>query len=208
MEPTEAETADPRSRTPFRILMVCTGNVCRSPVAEQVLRAWLDELSPDTFEIRSAGTRALTGSAMTRLAVRQLAAITEPGTFTARQLTADLLPAQDLVLGMTRGHRSEIVQLHPGVLRRTFTLREFGRMVQHLNSTAGCRELFEGETATRWRRLVSSAPAVRPETLADGEQDDDIVDPYHRPADAYAQMLSEMLPALQALRAFEASFRN
>ena len=203
-----ADTAPGSSRAvkPFRILLVCTGNVCRSPIAEHVLQDWLDGIRPDCFEVRSAGTRALAGSRMTQPAARKLAGLAPPRMFVARQLTAGLLPDQDLILGMTRRHRSEIVRLYPGVLRRTFTLREFGRMVQCLSSGSTCSQDFADPPAARWRRLVALAPAVRPETLAGDERDDDVVDPYGRRAEVYDQMLEEMMPALKALFAFEQAF--
>ena len=47
-----------------RILIVCTGNICRSPLAEQLLRQNLTAAGIDAV-VTSAGTRAMTGSAMT-----------------------------------------------------------------------------------------------------------------------------------------------
>ena len=205
-KPVDANQGD--SRIPFRILIVCTGNVCRSPVAEQVLQRWLDEVSPGAFSVSSAGTKALAGSPMTRAAVRKLATVTPAEPFSARQLKADMLPAQNLILGMARGHRSEIVQMHPGILKRTFTLREFGRMVEHVHVSSLSRNLFCADPFTRWCQLVSLAPSVRPDTLAEAEADDDVTDPYKRNASAYAQMLDEMLPALKSLRAFEESHQR
>src|SRR6476620_12469959 len=46
---------------PVRILTVCTGNICRSPVAERLLQAGLDRMKPGAFEVESAGTRAMVG---------------------------------------------------------------------------------------------------------------------------------------------------
>jgi protein-tyrosine phosphatase len=205
-QPVDVKQGD--SRIPFRILIVCTGNVCRSPVAEQVLQRWLNEVSPGAFSVRSAGTKALAGSPMTRAAARQLAAVTPAEPFSAEQLKADMLPAQNLILGMARGHRSEIVQMHSGALKRTFTLREFGRMVEHLHFSSLPGNLFSDDPFTRWYQLVSLAPSVRPDTLAAAEADDDVTDPYKRNAAAYAQMLDEMMPALKSLRAFEESHQR
>ena len=49
------------SPSPVRILTVCTGNICRSPVAERLLQAGLDQVLPGGFEVPSAGTRAMVG---------------------------------------------------------------------------------------------------------------------------------------------------
>ena len=60
-----------------RILIVCTGNICRSPFIERLLQCHLDERRPGSergIRVRSAGTGALTGSAMDERAAAQLVA--------------------------------------------------------------------------------------------------------------------------------------
>src|SRR4029453_15428147 len=50
-----------QSPQPFRILTVCTGNICRSPVAERLLQAGLNQVSPGSFEGRTGAKRAMVG---------------------------------------------------------------------------------------------------------------------------------------------------
>jgi protein-tyrosine-phosphatase len=118
---------------PFTVLLMCTGNICRSALAERLGRAYLDEaLGEEAGAIRlaSAGTRAVVGSGMhpdSALVLRGLGA--EPGNFRARQLADDFLAEADLILTMTRGHRSEFLAGAPRPLARTFTLREAAALI-------------------------------------------------------------------------------
>ena len=87
------------SPTPVRILTVCTGNICRSPVAERLLQAGLDQVLPGGFEVRSAGTRAMVGSPIQPLSAEivNMYGGTDKG-FAARQLTPKILRDTDIVL--------------------------------------------------------------------------------------------------------------
>jgi len=112
----------------FEVLFVCTGNICRSPLAEYLL----EERFRDCPQIRarSAGTGASTGAPMDPL-TRQLAnrfGVQGTESHRARQMTPDMLESADLVLTMTREQRSSVVRTVPGIIRRVFTLREFGRL--------------------------------------------------------------------------------
>ncbi|WP_159633315.1 arsenate reductase/protein-tyrosine-phosphatase family protein [Arthrobacter sp. 8AJ] len=122
---------------PVRILTVCTGNICRSPVAERLLQAGLDQVVPGGFQVASAGTRALVGEPMQPISadiVRTFGG--DPEGFAARQLTPKILRGVDLVLTMTSGHRGEVLQLDASLLKRTFTIREFARMLDVLDQRA------------------------------------------------------------------------
>ena len=115
----------------FEIMTVCTGNICRSPLAEQLLRTRLADL-PGT--ITSAGTYGLDGVAMTDEA-QQLAAqlgvdADMSAAHSATPLTEKALRSENLVLvlGMAREHRRRIVEFAPSKLKSTFTVREFARL--------------------------------------------------------------------------------
>src|SRR5687768_5763225 len=100
---------EPAADSVFTVLFVCTGNVCRSAMAERLGRAFLDEAfgsDAGTFRLESAGTRAVVASQMhpdTALVLRGFGA--EPGEFRARQVTEAHVAGADLVLTMTRAHR-------------------------------------------------------------------------------------------------------
>jgi protein-tyrosine-phosphatase len=125
----------------FRILVVCVGNLCRSPLAERLIRARLDAAlgsAADRFTVGSAGTEAAVGEPMAPRAAevaRDLGA--DPDGCTARQLTAELVADADLVLAAGREQRAEVVRLHPPAHRYAFTLLEFARLVAAPNPAAG-----------------------------------------------------------------------
>lgn len=100
------------------ILVVCRGNICRSPVAEAMLRQQLPHC-----RVSSAGITALVGEGVEPTA-RQLAEADgfEVGEHRARQLEAELLAEADLVLVMSDDQRREIASRWPSVLGKTMRL--------------------------------------------------------------------------------------
>ena len=113
-----------------RILAVCTGNICRSPVAEALLTRGIFELGV-LADVRSAGTSAAVGQPVDPATQRLLArrGVALPDDFAARQLQVDDLRDADLILTMTLEQRREALELFPGAVRRTFTLTEFAALV-------------------------------------------------------------------------------
>jgi len=198
------------SPSPVRILTVCTGNICRSPVAERLLQAGLDQVLPGGFEVRSAGTRALVGDPVQPLSadiIRTFGGTAEG--FAARQLSAKILRNVDLVLTMTSGHRGEVLQLDASLLKRTFTIREFARMLDVLEEREGQSPPGAGLNGERlaantklWRKLPARAASVRHLALAPDAADNDVVDPYRRSADYYRQMEDELAPAIISVLRF------
>jgi protein-tyrosine phosphatase len=95
---------------PFRVSVVCSGNICRSPIGEQVLRAAFAEAGlGDRVEVSSAGTGSWhVGQGADPQAVAVLAAAGYPTEHTARQISAADLDHLDLVLAADRGHLREL----------------------------------------------------------------------------------------------------
>jgi protein-tyrosine phosphatase len=116
-----------------RILIVCTGNICRSPFIERLLQHELDRRragSDQAYVVRSAGTGAVVGAAMDPQAAAQLIRHGgDPSGFTARDLTPALIAEADLVLTATRSHRGRVALMAPKVLRRVFTFCDFADLV-------------------------------------------------------------------------------
>ncbi|MFL6135463.1 MAG: hypothetical protein ACJ72A_21850 [Nocardioidaceae bacterium] len=119
----------------FQILVVCLGNVCRSPLAEHLLRERMSALlggeGGSGVEVSSAGVRAMVGEPMNEYAEAELRRLGgDPTGFTARQLTASAATQADLVLTATRALRSRVLEEAPRALKRTFTFREFAALVR------------------------------------------------------------------------------
>jgi protein-tyrosine phosphatase len=198
---------------PVRILTVCTGNICRSPVAERLLQAGLDQVVPGGFEVTSAGTRAMVGDPMQPISadiVRTFGG--DPEGFVARQLSPKILRGVDLVLTMTSGHRGEVLQLDASFLKRTFTIREFARMLDVLDQRAAAPSTasaaLSGSDAgggplvanlAFWRGLPARAAGVRHLALPGDSAENDIVDPYRRAPEVYRQMEDELAPAIVSI---------
>ena len=190
------------SSPPVRILTVCTGNICRSPVAERLLQAGLDQLRPGAFEVRSAGTHAVVGAPMQPLSAEIIRTYgARPEGFAARQLTPQILKESDLVLAMAARHRGEATQLDASVLKRTFTIREFARLLQVLEGrdTPSSAAL---DIPSLWRELPLRAASVRHLALAPDAADNDVVDPYRRGRELYNRMEDELAPAILTILRF------
>lgn len=193
-----------------RILTVCTGNICRSPVAERLLQAGLDQVLPGGFVVTSAGTRAMVGEPIqppSAEIVRTFGG--NPDNFAARQLTSKILRGVDLVLTMTSGHRGEVLQLDASLLKRTFTIREFARMLDVLDERAAASAAASARTAgdadplpantAFWRGLPARAASVRHLSLPADTAENDIIDPYRRGPETYRQMEDELAPAIVSI---------
>ena len=168
---------------PYRVMTVCTGNICRSPMAERLTRAGLAaRAAADDFVVESAGTWGLSGSPMDPGSQRALAAYgVDGGDFRARQLVGYHVDEADLVLCATREHRSAAVTLAPDAAGRTFTLREFAR----LTAAVAPGDLPAGGPEARARALVALAAGRRGTAPPADPRDDDLADPYRGPASAF-----------------------
>lgn len=190
------------SAKPFRVLFVCTGNICRSAIAEQVLRA---RYGSDEVVFSSAGTGALVGSAMPEQAAeisRHLGGT--PDTHSGRQLTQSIVADSDLVIALTREHRSDIVRTHPRANRYTFTLREFARVIESYTRDDEAKPLLRASTlAETLRNGVPLIAAQRGYADAPATpDDDDVIDPYRRSQDVYDRAGAEISDAIDRI-AFE-----
>lgn len=123
---------------PFRLVFVCTGNICRSPFAEVLTRHLVTErLGPvlgSWFVVSSAGVQAVVGAPMHDMTRDELSPWGLDGRparrFRSQQLVAPMVEQADLVLGMSRRHRGVIAELAPTAMARTFGLLEFARLAE------------------------------------------------------------------------------
>ena len=175
----------------FSILAVCTGNICRSPAVERLLAS---QLAP-SVSVSSAGTHALVGHPISEpMATLLRQAAIEPEPFEARRLSEQMVKESDLILAMTRAQRGLVVELWPAAVRRTFTLREFARLLSWVDPSA----LPAGSPAERLRAAIPLAAAERGRERTSPDEDD-VVDPYRLSNEVYADSFTQILSALESI---------
>jgi protein-tyrosine phosphatase len=164
------------------VLVVCTGNLCRSPIIETLLAAAV----PSTT-VRSAGTSAPQGRPWHPLALAVLAEAGHEVSGQARRLRAVDVKGARLVLTAAGLHRGRVVQLDPAAEQRCFTLLEAARLL----------------------RLAPASPGIGPDALAQHlaaalgdhplEHDDDLPDPIAGTIDDFRTCRTQVADALSAI---------
>ncbi len=168
--------------TAFRVLFVCIGNVCRSPLGERLLAA---KLPSEAFEVSSAGVGAMVGSPMTTESAGHLVSYGGSADgFAARQLVPPMVKESDLVLTATKAIRSRVLEDTPGALRRTFTVREFAALLDVVPAASDPAVIVSAAAAERSRAALS---------------DYDIPDPYGRGDQAHALAAEAMAVAVERI---------
>lgn len=186
----------------FRILVVCTGNICRSAQAEQLIRARIAQDYPAlarVVEVESAGTGAMVGAAMpAEAAVLSEQYGGDPAGHTARQLAVEHVRVADLVLAMAAEHRRAVVRLLPKASRNTFLLTEFAALLENAEkNTAGQMEASASlSVVERLREGVKSASARRGYLPLENSDLVDVLDPYRRSEDVYRESARQIVQAL------------
>lgn len=177
-------------RTNTRVVMICTGNVVRSPAAALLLDAALKDWD---VTVSSAGLYAEAGRPIAEPMARLLRSEgLDPSAHGARPLTARLVEEADVVLGLARLHRSYAVSAVPAALKRAYTLREFARLAEQVPA-----EAIQGNTpGERLRRLAEVANRYRvgvPEDL------DDVDDPILLGDDQYERVFDQIAGAVRVI---------
>ncbi|HPE13765.1 MAG TPA: low molecular weight phosphatase family protein [Actinomycetota bacterium] len=167
------------------LLTVCTGNICRSPIAAMLLES---QLSTEGLTVASAGTHPQEGAMMPRpaQAVAHRLGISS-ATYKrhrARMLRTADVDAAALILAMSRDHRRFIADIRPSARSKTFTIREFARLTRDLSEqdlrvlSRNTKEADLAERLSELAGLVASQRGKAHPPKAPG--DDDIVDPYRK----------------------------
>lgn len=108
-----------------RILFVCTGNTCRSPMAEALFRLRMG--GDSGWEAVSAGTFAAFGQPASPQAVHALRELgVDLSGHRSQPLTQELVESSDLIVVMTEEHRFRILEDFPEVGNRVFLIKSFG----------------------------------------------------------------------------------
>lgn len=185
----------------FTILTVCSGNLCRSPMAEQLLRARLGDLPG--VGVESAGVVAQDGDPMpTEAAALSRSYGGDPSGHSARRLVEAQIANANLVLAMAREHRRDVVTLWPRASRYTFTVREFARLAEGIDADdfASIDSLPGDDVPGRLNAAIELLASRRGFVdAAPTPEDDDVIDPYRRDDAAYALSGQQLVPAVEAV---------
>lgn len=168
------------------VLLVCTGNICRSPIAEGILSERSKRLLDGRVRVRSAGTWARDGREPMPEAV---AAAHGHGvdirTLESTRLTDGLVAESDLILTMTEEQREEVVDTLPPAAPKTYTLKELAELLARLEPLPerSDREGILGRIAAAHRLRTEDRVAV---------EEADIVDPLGLSLAAYRAIAAEI----------------
>ena len=138
-----------------RILLVCTGNTCRSPMAEALFRRLAAERGVGV-EVKSAGVAALGGQPMSSHAADVLRSRgVEPGGFRSTEIDRRLTQWADLILTMTSHHKRQLLEMFPEAVEKTYALKEFAGVDAE---TAALHKERESLTAELQMKLALGQP--------------------------------------------------
>lgn len=186
----------------FKVLTVCTGNVCRSPLAQQLLQKGLDGVS--SISVSSAGIQAMVDHPMPdqSLGIAQQNGVNDAEMHRGQQINETLIDSADLIFAMDRSHRRSIVELNPRANRRVFTIREFARLISATNDVdlqAEVREAGES-TVAKLQAAVEAARLSRSDLLPlEKPDDDDVIDPYGQNEKVFQDSAQQLIPAIRSV---------
>lgn len=112
------------------VLFVCTGNTCRSSMAEYIFRDMLNKRGKNKgIKVLSAGISAFPGAKASPEAIEVMKELgIDLSPHRSRALTKDIIEKVDLILTMTHEHKKQILSIVPQAEGKVFTLREFAKL--------------------------------------------------------------------------------
>jgi protein-tyrosine phosphatase len=177
-----------RARSQPSVLVVCTGNLCRSPLAEALLRRRLQDAGLDA-DVASAGIAAPPDATpdpkLQRVATEHGVDVS---THRSQRLEPAHIAAADLIVVMTRSHARQVRDIDPAAAGHVVTLRAAAWKARALASRP--------MPFSDW---VESLAADGPESERASSSSHDIADPIGRPLRRYREMAAEVEASVSSL---------
>jgi protein-tyrosine phosphatase len=171
----------------FRVLLVCTGNICRSPIAHGLLTERSKRLLGGVIEVRSSGTWGLGGSPATTEGIAAAADLgIDIAGHRASRFTARLARWADLVVTMTTEQEAEVREEAAEAAAKTFTLKELVSILGALPPAVG------EPTREALLRRVDEASRARAAGRIRPPADIDVSDPLGLSSSAYRAVAREL----------------
>lgn len=165
------------------VLIVCTANVCRSPVAERLLARYAGEAGHD-LTVTSAGT--LGGQLSVHPDTVRAAAEFDVDLrdHVSRKLSAELIATEgaDLIITMTKKHQRDVAAVDIDAWPRTFTLHELVRRAFQVS--------MDVDGLAAWTAAASAGR--RGSELIQPTEDEDLADPYGAPLREHREMVAQV----------------
>lgn len=191
------------------ILVVCTGNICRSPFGEITLQS---RLAGTGISVSSAGVYAMEGYGVDPGMIPELTARgLSPEGFTAHQITDDDVEDADLILVMSRRQRRFITEEWPFAAKKTLLLHAVTDLVQAAQNGSSLSPLAaalaeDEQPRRRGRREVDAdrAPALSTATISAvarrrNSEVPEVEDPYRKDAEVFSRVAAEIDEAAAVL---------
>jgi protein-tyrosine phosphatase len=161
----------------FRVLMVCTANHCRSPMAAQLMQqAAADRFGDGAWQVDSAGTN-IPGpwpihEHAAAVLVQRLGRVAP---HTSQPLSSTVIAGSDLILTASRRQRGIVVKAVPAAIGRTFTIRQFARLSDAVGARPAGAGPADADELGRW--LVTEAKLARSSLQPVPGDEEDLPDP-------------------------------